>query len=77
MTAIRQEAAIRALPEGSREILLLREVQDLSYSEIAKVLSIPKGTVMSRLHHARRRMREILESSGIEWDDSRGEDEHG
>ena len=67
------EAAIQALPDGSREILLLREVQDLSYAEIAEVLSIPKGTVMSRLHHARRRMRELLESSGV----GSGEDERG
>lgn len=59
------EDAIEALPEDSREILLLREIQELSYAEIAEVLSIPRGTVMSRLHHARRRMRKLLEDSGV------------
>jgi RNA polymerase sigma-70 factor (ECF subfamily) len=44
-----------------REILVLREFQDLSYSEIAQLLEIPQGTVMSRLHSARRRLRERLE----------------
>ena len=36
-----------------REVLVLRDYQDLSYSEIAKTLRIPQGTVMSRLHRAR------------------------
>ena len=71
------EAAIQALPDDSREILLLREIQDLSYAEIAKVLSIPKGTVMSRLHHARRRMRELLEGSGVELGGGGGENDRG
>lgn len=53
--------AIRKLGETDREILILREFQDLTYAEIASVLEIPKGTVMSRLHHARLRLREKLE----------------
>jgi RNA polymerase sigma-70 factor (ECF subfamily) len=56
--------AIATLPEESRRTLLLREVDGLSYSEIAESLSIPKGTVMSRLHHARRRLREVLTLEG-------------
>ena len=36
------------------------EVQGLSYEEIAETVGIPKGTVMSRLHHARRKMAELL-----------------
>jgi len=48
------------LNELEREILILREFQDYSYSEIARVLDIPKGTVMSRLHNARKRLREKL-----------------
>lgn len=44
-----------------REILVLREFQDLSYAEIAEVLEIPKGTVMSRLHNARRRLRDRIQ----------------
>ena len=56
----------RALSELSpehREILVLRDYQDLSYEEIADVLRIPRGTVMSRLHRARKSMAGALESS--------------
>lgn len=53
---------IRSLPANDREILLLREFQDLTYTEIAAALEIPLGTVMSRLHGARGRLRQLLES---------------
>lgn len=56
--------AIDQLPDDARETLVLREVEGLSYAEIATCLDVPKGTVMSRLHHARRRVREILIESG-------------
>ena len=46
-------AAIAALPLSYREVLVLREIEELSYREIAVVLSIPIGTVMSRLARAR------------------------
>lgn len=52
--------AIRRLSEQDREILILREFQYLTYAEIASVLDIPKGTVMSRLHNARCRLRDRL-----------------
>jgi RNA polymerase sigma-70 factor (ECF subfamily) len=52
---------IRRLSAQDREVLILREFQGLTYAELAAVLEIPKGTVMSRLHHARRRLREQLE----------------
>ncbi len=58
--------AIEELPEGARETLLLREVDGLSYAEIAEALDIPKGTVMSRLHYARRRLRDRLRAAGVE-----------
>lgn len=45
-----------------REIISLRHFQELSYQEIADVLDIPIGTVMSRLYHARRKLREGLET---------------
>lgn len=45
--------AIAALPLQYREVLVLREIEELSYQEISKVLSIPMGTVMSRLARAR------------------------
>jgi RNA polymerase sigma-70 factor (ECF subfamily) len=57
--------AIDALPDDAKRTLLLREVDGLSYAEIAESLGIPKGTVMSRLHHARRRVRTLLEEAGV------------
>ena len=56
--------AIESLPDDARRTLVLREVDGLSYEEIAKALHIPKGTVMSRLHYARRWVRETLIESG-------------
>lgn len=56
-------SAIDQLPDDARQTLVLREVDGLSYSEIADALEIPKGTVMSRLHHARKRLRTLLEAS--------------
>ncbi len=52
--------ALGRLTEGQREILVLREYQDLSYGEIAEVLGVPTGTVMSRLHRARTALRKQL-----------------
>jgi len=45
---------MQTLSDAHREILSLRHVEELSYEEIARVLDVPKGTVMSRLHAARR-----------------------
>ena len=53
--------AFRTLSAKDREILSLRHFDELAYKEIAEALSIPEGTVMSRLFHARRRLREELE----------------
>ncbi|MBD3335862.1 MAG: sigma-70 family RNA polymerase sigma factor [Candidatus Eisenbacteria bacterium] len=52
--------ALDRLPGKDREILVLREFQRCSYAEIAAVLQIPRGTVMSRLYYARRRLRDEL-----------------
>ena len=52
--------ALALLSEDHREILVLRDYQDLSYEEIAAVLKIPMGTVMSRLHRARKALRDEL-----------------
>jgi RNA polymerase sigma-70 factor, ECF subfamily len=52
--------ALEALPENFRTIIVLSDVEGLSYREIAQVLEIPMGTVMSRLHNARKRLRQIL-----------------
>jgi RNA polymerase sigma-70 factor (ECF subfamily) len=52
--------AIAALPVPFREVLVLRELEDLSYTDIARIADIPLGTVMSRLARARGLMREAL-----------------
>ncbi len=54
------EEALAGLSENHRSILILREVDGLSYEELAKVLGIRKGTVMSRLFHARLKMQNKL-----------------
>lgn len=53
-------AAMDALPEKQRTIITLREIDGLSYDEIATTLDIQIGTVMSRLHYARLRLQSIL-----------------
>jgi len=49
-----------SLSEHHRAIIILSDIEGLQYREIAEVLGIPMGTVMSRLHHARKRLREVL-----------------
>jgi len=51
---------LETLPVHFREILLLCDVEDMSYKEIAETLSIPAGTVMSRLSRARKALRVAL-----------------
>lgn len=53
-------AAIATLPPMFREVLILRELEELSYDEIAQVAGIPVGTVMSRLSRARAMLRAAL-----------------
>ena len=53
-------AAIAGLPVAYREVLVLRELEDLSYAQIARIAEIPVGTVMSRLSRARGLMRVAL-----------------
>ena len=48
---------LNSMPQDQREIILLRDHQDLSYAEIADVLAMPAVTVMSRLHRARNELR--------------------
>ena len=52
--------AIMELPEEQRATVVLREIEDLSYAEIASVLGCSIGTVMSRLHYGRKKLREKL-----------------
>lgn len=52
--------ALEKLPMNSREVLILRELEGLSYREIAEITGMPTGTVMSSLSRARNRLRKIL-----------------
>jgi RNA polymerase sigma-70 factor (ECF subfamily) len=56
----RIEQALDTLPEHHRKIVVLSDLEGLSYREIADTLEIPMGTVMSRLHNARKRLRDAL-----------------
>jgi RNA polymerase sigma-70 factor (ECF subfamily) len=60
VTADALRRAIEELPLPFREVLLLSDVENMAYKEIAETLSIPVGTVTSRLMRARRRVREAL-----------------
>jgi RNA polymerase sigma-70 factor (ECF subfamily) len=59
------QRAIDDLPVHYRETLLLCEVEEMSYQEIAEILSVPIGTVMSRLARARKAVRTALDSQAI------------
>jgi RNA polymerase sigma-70 factor (ECF subfamily) len=60
----RLEAAVQSLPERHLSVFELAVVQGLPYAQISKLLDIPVGTVKSRVFHAVRRLREMLERSG-------------
>jgi len=60
------ERALEALPVHHREIVLLCDVEEMSYQEIGQTLGIPIGTVMSRLSRARRALRQLLAGQGEE-----------
>ncbi len=60
----RVRRAIEQLPDFEREALVLREFEGLRYREIADLLGIPIGTVMSRLYAARRRLARVIEEQG-------------
>ena len=54
------QQAVDALPLEFREVIVLRELEGLSYKEISDVTGVPVGTVMSRLSRARKRLQEAL-----------------
>lgn len=56
----RVSQAIARLPEGFREAVVLREIEELSYQDIAAIVGVPVGTVMSRLARGRERLRALL-----------------
>ena len=55
--------AVDELPEEQKQILILKEIDGLSYKEISEVLNVPQGTVMSRLYYARKKLQDILMDS--------------
>ncbi len=52
--------ALEKLPPDQKQVIILRELEHLSYREIAEVMGIPEGTVMSRLFYARKKMQKML-----------------
>ena len=60
-TQDRVQTAIKDLPVNFREVLLLCDVEEMSYQEAAETISVPIGTVMSRLSRARKALRQALE----------------
>lgn len=59
-------SALATLPEVQREVVLLYDLEGWKHGEIAGLLELPQGTVRSHLHHARRRLREILRERNAE-----------
>lgn len=59
-TVSRVRTAIAALPLGQRQVVTLIDLEDFSYAEVAEILAIPIGTVMSRLCRARASLKELL-----------------
>lgn len=70
----RVAGALEALDADQRAILILRDMQDLDYEQIAAVLEIPVGTVKSRLFRARAALRQILEGGADSTSDNPGTD---
>ena len=56
---------VDALPDRLRNVIILREVEGLSYEEISEVMKIPVGTVRSRLHYAREIIKDRLINQGL------------
>ena len=63
-TVLEVRAALDALPLPFREVLVLREMQDLSYDEIARIVRAPIGTVMSRIARGRKKLEQLLAAAG-------------
>lgn len=60
----RLNGCVQALPDEFREAVVLRDLEELPYSEVASVTGVPVGTVMSRLSRARKKLRTCMEGSG-------------
>lgn len=71
------QAALDDLHPGDREALILFAVEGLSYGEVAEVMSTPIGTVRSRIHRARSRVRLALAPHELSFTESQGDTNHG
>jgi RNA polymerase sigma-70 factor (ECF subfamily) len=58
--AARIKTALEALPPYHRGVILMREVEGMSYEEMAQAMGVSKGTIMSRLFHARQKLQRAL-----------------
>jgi RNA polymerase sigma-70 factor (ECF subfamily) len=62
------QSCIEGLPETFREVLVMRDLEEMSYRQIAEVAGLPAGTVMSRLSRARKRLEECVGGRNMESD---------
>lgn len=67
--ARRIREAMTKVSDEHREVLVLKEMEELGYDEIARLLGIPRGTVGSRLYHARAALQRVLVSDGVTLED--------
>ena len=56
-------AEVEKLPDDQRQVIILRELDGLPYKDIADIMGIPEGTVMSRLYYARKKLQSALKES--------------
>lgn len=63
-TAVRK--AIASLPFKHRQVITLVDIENFSYAEVAEIIDVPMGTIMSRLNRARQSLKQILEDSPLE-----------
>ena len=73
--AARLGAALDALPPYHRGVVLMREVEGMSYEEMAQAMNVSKGTIMSRLFHARQKLQRALKDAYAEHRAARAEPE--
>ena len=57
-------AALAALPPGFRACVVLCDIEGLTYEEVAEILDVPEGTVRTRLMHAKKKLRVLIEQEG-------------
>ncbi len=65
-TVVRVRTAVASLPLGQRQVVTLVDLEEFSYAEVAQILAIPIGTVMSRLCRAREALRRLLEPAAAQ-----------